>query len=435
MNAIAFNPSLQSISTTRLSGLNNQATLDPINIGFASLLGGLINQTGEAQHNPTDSVINLDDLLAQLDQLLTTLEDKQIDEESCTVESIPIPIQQMMDQMLSSPNGEPLLGNNDLAQFRTSNNGTLTDPQTWLSNVVAGLDSPIVPVSYQTKISNISETQQTQLEILQALKVNLLVAKEASSTLSQDDLVKLSQWIKQMSIGINGKTDLQRDPLFVENREQIIKGFDFPNLLRGISLSNPTLNNQSQSMLNEQSSGDSSESMIKTSKVGFHQMMLSNIQSLSNENVQQQTTEPVVRSQHIQKDMNEFMVRQLQMTRFPDGVSEARIKLFPDNLGAVEVKLIVQQGILTAKFITETHAGKELLESQLAGLRASLISSGLQVDRLEVNMPYQSNNGQAQDSLNRQGNGNRDEQPQEDFYEDDSEEDFSTVFEEFSQAI
>jgi len=67
-----------------------------------------------------------------------------------------------------------------------------------------------------------------------------------------------------------------------------------------------------------------------------------------------------------------------------NGVTEARISLHPEHLGHVDIRLSLHNGLLTAQFITATGMAKELLEAQMAQLKAAIQVHGLQVDRMEV---------------------------------------------------
>ncbi|CAM3356141.1 flagellar hook-length control protein FliK [Marinicrinis lubricantis] len=67
-----------------------------------------------------------------------------------------------------------------------------------------------------------------------------------------------------------------------------------------------------------------------------------------------------------------------------NGMAEAKIILMPETLGQVEVRISMQNGVMTAQFVADTMLGKDALETQLLQLRASLQQQGLQVDKLEV---------------------------------------------------
>lgn len=83
------------------------------------------------------------------------------------------------------------------------------------------------------------------------------------------------------------------------------------------------------------------------------------------------------------KEMGGFLVNKLEIVKL-QGVSEARISLYPEHLGQVDVKITMQGGQLTAQFMTEHAFAKESLEQQMSQLRSALQSQGLQVNKLEV---------------------------------------------------
>lgn len=87
--------------------------------------------------------------------------------------------------------------------------------------------------------------------------------------------------------------------------------------------------------------------------------------------------------EHFAKEMSSFLVNKLDIVNLK-GVSEARISLYPEHLGQVDIRITMQNGQLTAQFMTEHAFAKESLEQQMAQLRSALQSQGLQVSKLEV---------------------------------------------------
>jgi flagellar hook-length control protein FliK len=81
--------------------------------------------------------------------------------------------------------------------------------------------------------------------------------------------------------------------------------------------------------------------------------------------------------------MADLMVNKFEV-KTAAGMSEAKLTLTPEHLGQVDVRISVQNGQLTALFVTDTSAAKDMLDNQLALLRANLQSQGLSVDKLEV---------------------------------------------------
>lgn len=100
---------------------------------------------------------------------------------------------------------------------------------------------------------------------------------------------------------------------------------------------------------------------------------------------QAQQTMPMPQTlERFYSDMQGFVLRSLLTTK-SNGVSEAKIALYPEHLGHVDVKItMAANGQLTAQLTAHTMAGKEMLEAQLAQLRANLQNQGIQVDRIDV---------------------------------------------------
>jgi len=91
---------------------------------------------------------------------------------------------------------------------------------------------------------------------------------------------------------------------------------------------------------------------------------------------------PVIHAQNFAPEMSQF-IKQLDIAKF-NGVSEAKIILFPEHLGQVDIRISVQNGHIVAQFMTEHAAAKDMLDTQMAQLRTALQSQGLQVEKLEV---------------------------------------------------
>ncbi|REE94419.1 flagellar hook-length control protein FliK [Paenibacillus taihuensis] len=78
-----------------------------------------------------------------------------------------------------------------------------------------------------------------------------------------------------------------------------------------------------------------------------------------------------------------LVVKQFQV-HSGNGLSQAQLTLYPEHLGQVNVNISVHGGIVTAQFLADTVTAKDMLENQMAQLRSTLQSQGLQVDKLEV---------------------------------------------------
>ncbi|WP_027084305.1 flagellar hook-length control protein FliK [Cohnella panacarvi] len=107
--------------------------------------------------------------------------------------------------------------------------------------------------------------------------------------------------------------------------------------------------------------------------------------------------------QQFAEQMQKFMVKQFMLTQ-GNGTTEARLTLTPEHLGQVDIRIIMQNGQLTAQFMTDNVMARELLENQMSQLRSSLSAQGLQVDRLEV--VQQPSNANTTSLLNQDGRQN-----------------------------
>ena len=66
------------------------------------------------------------------------------------------------------------------------------------------------------------------------------------------------------------------------------------------------------------------------------------------------------------------------------GTIKLMLKLFPENLGQIRIEIIQQNGVMSARLLATTSAGKELLDSSLNQLKATLAAQNIQMDRLDV---------------------------------------------------
>lgn len=104
--------------------------------------------------------------------------------------------------------------------------------------------------------------------------------------------------------------------------------------------------------------------------------------------------------------------------------TETTIRLMPEHLGQVEVRLSMQNGQLTATIVTESAMAKDALESNLAALRANLQTQGVTVERLVVshNQTNGFQSGMFQEERGRQSQGRESDRDQRSRKDDGAEE-------------
>ncbi|MUG45560.1 flagellar hook-length control protein FliK [Paenibacillus woosongensis] len=122
---------------------------------------------------------------------------------------------------------------------------------------------------------------------------------------------------------------------------------------------------------------------------------------------------PPVPVEQFGKEMGAFLVNKFEIIKL-QGMSQARISLYPEHLGQVDVRITLQNGQLIAQFVTEHAFARESLEGQMAQLRSALQAQGLQVNKLEVTQNsslsshmYQDGRQQSSDAHQQQNNKRR----------------------------
>lgn len=121
------------------------------------------------------------------------------------------------------------------------------------------------------------------------------------------------------------------------------------------------------------------------------------VTSLLNSEVKdlQPTSRPMLEG----RELVDQVVKKMQLLQRPN-LSEMRIQLKPEVLGKMMVKIMVEEGVVTARFLTDNHQVRQLLEANMGLLRQNLEASGLKVDRTEVNVAL--DNGRNFDQQERQ---------------------------------
>jgi flagellar hook-length control protein FliK len=122
----------------------------------------------------------------------------------------------------------------------------------------------------------------------------------------------------------------------------------------------------------------------------------------------------MVHANQFTQQVTDLFVKQMKVATV-NGVTEAKLILYPQSLGQVDVTITSQNGVITAHFSAETANGRELLDNQLPQLRVALTQQGLQVDRLEVTQQQTQSFGfqQQKEQSRQQHDGRQQRQPKE----------------------
>jgi flagellar hook-length control protein FliK len=121
------------------------------------------------------------------------------------------------------------------------------------------------------------------------------------------------------------------------------------------------------------------------------------------------------------------VIARSQLVQTPN-MSKLLIKLYPEQLGSIRIELLQQDGVMTAKILASTKTAKEMLDSQLNGLRQAFSTQNLQVEKIEIAQTLMESNRQEKQSSQQQGGQQHKGQPgQQDHEEDETETTFKDI--------
>lgn len=69
-------------------------------------------------------------------------------------------------------------------------------------------------------------------------------------------------------------------------------------------------------------------------------------------------------------------------------MSRLLIKLYPEQLGSLRIELLQQNGVMTAKILASTTGAKEMLDSQIHGLKHAFNAQNLNVEKIEISQAF-----------------------------------------------
>lgn len=103
----------------------------------------------------------------------------------------------------------------------------------------------------------------------------------------------------------------------------------------------------------------------------------------------------------------EQIVKQIEVTNQQNN-TEITIQLKPEHLGKMMIQLSLEEGKVTARFITDSQEVKNLLDTNISVLKQNLEANGIKVEKTEIN--YQLNGGE---DFNQHFSGSRQEMNQQ----------------------
>jgi len=166
------------------------------------------------------------------------------------------------------------------------------------------------------------------------------------------------------------------------------------------------------------------EQPIQSSVLANHRTGAVLIQGLQTSAAEESSAQPKSFSEQILSSW-----KQMKYTPFGRSTGSFTIRLNPENLGFITIKLVKQHGMFSSKIIASTQSAKELLEHNLAHLKQALPNMSVQIDRFGV--PLQNSDqtfGQLADEQKNQ------HQPKQDQQKEQENEDFQEFLDELIET-
>ena len=115
------------------------------------------------------------------------------------------------------------------------------------------------------------------------------------------------------------------------------------------------------------------------------------------------------------------------------GTMRLVLKLFPENLGQIRIEVMQKDGLLQARLLATTTAGKELLDSNLNQLKSAFVAQNIQMERIDVAQSLQDaeRNNRDQNFLNNFFRQQQEEQEEKKDGDDDQQSFSEFLTEEF----
>ena len=252
-----------------------------------------------------------------------------------------------------------------------------------------------------------------EINLLATLKQNLLIAKNSTDELNLDD-----NGLKEAS-GLNEDKNAHRpgliDSNMLDSRDEE-KGkieINRPAIINTV-INNEVVNNETEDI--EQSDSDNNTGKNIGNKYS-KENQIKKVDSAEKRSAIDKIIEPI-RTEYITTDEKNFTIdndskpieKSLEYLDKTQNISkeelfsqiienskvienqdfsEIRIQLKPDSLGKLTIRLIMEKGEMTAKFIAENHRVKESIESNFSELKDSLSQKGINIQNLSVSVGQQ----------------------------------------------
>ncbi|MFE8695181.1 flagellar hook-length control protein FliK [Cytobacillus sp. FJAT-53684] len=270
--------------------------------------------------------------------------------------------------------------------------------------------SLIHAISFQLQNQNAKVASDKDFgQAMKALKLFDLLSAHQDSYGNE---TRLKEFIKSMNekleLKLNGQTSANRDEFLQRTFRNLVQEMKGTNSI-------PPAETSTENMAKLLNKTDS----VNPGLIQFQQ--LSKPEQLT---LMTNSQRPVSAEQLIEQ-FESILARSKFLTN--GGTQKLFIKLNPEHLGALRVELIQKDSMLIARILTSTSVAKDMMESQLNGLKQAFSSQNIQIERVEISQQF---TGQERTFNREQQQGQERQQQREEQKEQHSNDDFTHSFEE-----
>ncbi|WP_424765790.1 flagellar hook-length control protein FliK [Paenibacillus sp. sgz302251] len=324
----------------------------------------------------TQAMVSLSDLMTIIDGLLVQLESSKSEavEDPTEAEEQMAQLESAIEQMtaLLTILGIPAsaIQTNSTASSTELNGQTATEGNSQIAMLKNNLQDTLLQLQALLQQGNVKRIQHIEPAVIVGKQLEAIAAILEGKSVETDKTQTKSTVFAQQLFHAQSAPPAEVSALLQRLSQQAIH----PSYLSS--------SGQANALTADAESADNSMEPQQVLQMGINNPEMARGAALAATNAAAVTTSFVVADDFAQS-MTGLVIQKFNISTL-NGVSEAKLMLFPEHLGQVDVRITMQNGLLTAVFQTDNVMAKDMLDNQMAQLRAALQAQGLVVDKLEV---------------------------------------------------
>ncbi|WP_226528287.1 flagellar hook-length control protein FliK [Metabacillus niabensis] len=476
MEILPFSQKVNSLSTSSGQG-SKTSSLSFGNLLFRESVAKQLDDTN--RNNSISDKISIEGIINDLNDIVNHLQKETISTESmgevninsfldesgeisATLYSISIEIAEVLSEKLSiieligKLKNEPTIVNilslvkaieDSGDSIQSDFNSVLTDINKYLENEFPSFknDLSISLESMLKSFAKMNSKDQTYLE--GQLLINRLINQGSENVEVIDKLLKISNALKvykneSIQSDLKVKNDIIAELSSISsltNQKELIKSLleraDFQAIkslfvnevdrfLQKDIKNNSNLLNEFEQHVNFMSVDSKKQLQVENfaSDIREETFVIHLNQMNSSDNESQGSTKTDISSRHefTNQLLNAF--KNSKFGQMPNGANRLILRLNPEHLGLITVRLIQKNGMMVARLITSSQSAKDLLDHSIHQLKQVLPSVQIEIERYEVQAEQAPKT--LRDHSENRGDSNSEQQQQQHDEEDNSEQTF-----------